>query len=45
MSKHYSDFYFLDCLHSFRTKTKLESHKRVLEIKDFCNVLMFSEEY
>ena len=38
-SKHYGDFYCLNCLHSFRTKNKLESHKRVCENKDFCNVI------
>ena len=26
-SKHKVSFYFLNCLHSFRTKNKLESHK------------------
>ena len=38
-SKHYSDFYWLNCLHSFRTKTNLGSHKKVCENKDFfkCN--------
>ena len=43
-SKHYGDFYCLDCLHSFRTKNKLELHKRVCENKDFCNVIMPSED-
>ena len=44
MSKHYSDFYSLNCLHSFRTKSKLESRKRICEIKDFCNVIMPFED-
>ena len=44
MSKHYSDFYCVNCLHSFRTKNKLESFKRVCENKDFCNVIMPSDE-
>ena len=39
-SKHYGDFYSLNCLHSFRTKNKLEYHKRVCENKDFCKVIM-----
>ena len=26
-SKHYGEFYCLNCLHSFRIKSKLESHK------------------
>ena len=43
-SKNNGDFYCLNCLHSFRTKIKLESHKRVCESKDFCNVIMTSED-
>ena len=39
-SKHYGDFFCLTCLHSFRTKNKLQLHKRVCENKDFCNVIM-----
>ena len=35
-----SDFYCLNCLHSSRTKNKLESHKKVCENQDFCNVIM-----
>ena len=30
----------MNCLHSFRTKNKLELHKRVCENKDFCNVII-----
>ena len=37
-------FYCLNCLHSFRTKNKLESLKRICENKDFCNIIMSSEE-
>ena len=33
-------FYCLSCLYSFRTKNKLESHKKVYENKDFCSVIM-----
>ena len=33
----------MNCLYSFRTKNKLESHKRVCENKDFCNIIMPSE--
>ena len=43
-SKHCSDFYFENCLHSFRTKNKFESHKMLSENKDFCNVIMPSED-
>ena len=38
-SKHYGDFYSLNCLHSFPTNKKHESHQKVFEIKDFCNIL------
>ena len=38
------DFYFLNCLHSFRTKHKLESCKKVCKNKGFCNVIMFFED-
>ena len=43
-SKNNGDFYCLNCLHSFRTKNKLLSHKNVFENKDFCNILMPSED-
>ena len=38
------DFYCLNCLHSFKTKNKLELHKKVCENKDFCYVIMLSED-
>ena len=34
----------MNCLHSFRTKHKLVSHKKVCENKDFCNVNMPSRD-
>ena len=34
----------MNCIDSFRTKKKLESHKRVCENKDFCNLITVSEE-
>ena len=37
-------FYCLNCPHSFKTKIKLESHKKVYENKIFCNVVMPSED-
>ena len=43
-SKHHDWFYCLNCLHSFATEKKLESHKNVCENKDFCNVIMLSED-
>ena len=42
-SKHYGDFYCLNCLHSFRTENKLNHIKIVCENKDFCNVVLSSE--
>ena len=42
-SKNNKNFYCLICLHFFRTKSKLESHKNVCE-NNFCNVIMPSEE-
>ena len=36
-SKHHGDFYYLNCLHSFATENKRESHKKACENKDFCN--------
>ena len=41
--KNNGDFYCLNYLHSFRTKNKLESHKRAYENKDLCNVNMPSD--
>ena len=43
-SKHDSAFSCLNCLHSFRAKSKLESHEKVCESKDFCDVVINSEE-
>ena len=43
-SKHYGNFYCMNCLYSFRTKNKLELHKTVCENKDFCRVIMPSED-
>ena len=34
----------LNCVHSFRTKSKLESHKKVCENKTFYSVVMPSNE-
>ena len=43
-SNNHGHFYCLNCLHSFVTEKKLESHKKVCENKDFCNVIMPSED-
>ena len=44
-SKHYGDFYLSDCLHSFKTRKKLELHKKVCQNKDFCNIIMPFEDF
>ena len=44
ISTNNDDFYCLNCLHFFKIKNKLELHKKVCENKDFCNVIMPSEE-
>ena len=45
MSKRNGDYYCLNCLHSFRTKNKLESQKKKkCENIDYCNVVMPSED-
>ena len=43
-TKNHGDFYCRNCFHSFTTKNELQSHKRVCENKDFCNVIMPSED-
>ena len=43
-SKHNGDFYCVNCLDSFATESKPESHKKACENKDFCNVAMPSED-
>ena len=42
-SKHHSDFYYFSFLHSFVTKRKYESSKKVCGNKDFCNIILLSE--
>ena len=39
-STHEKDFYCLNCFHSYRTKSKLESHKNTCENHDYCHVKM-----
>ena len=36
-SIHEKDFYCLNCFHSYRTKNKLESHKKICESHDYCH--------
>ena len=39
-SNHKEDFYYLNCFHSYRTKNKLESPKKICENCDYCRVEM-----
>ena len=38
------DFYCLNCFHAYRTKTKLETHKKICENHDYCHVEMPNED-
>ena len=39
-SNHNDDFYYLNCLHSYRTKSKLKKHEKICKNNDFCNLKM-----
>ena len=39
-STYKEDFYYLNCFHSYRTKNKLEAHKKICENHNYCNVEM-----
>ena len=39
-SNHKEEFYCLNCFHSYRTKNKLEAHKKICENHDYCSVEM-----
>ena len=39
-SSHKEDFYCLNCFYSYRTKNKLEAHKKICENHDYCHVDM-----
>ena len=39
-STHEKDFYCLNCFHCYRTKNKLESHKKICANHDYCHVEM-----
>ena len=43
-SKFCGNFYCLICFHSLRIKSKLELHKKVCQNKDFCNLIIPSED-
>ena len=42
-SNHCGDFYCLKCFRSYRTKSKLELHKKICENRDYCHVEMPTE--
>ena len=39
-SNHDGDFHCLNCFHSYRTKNKLEAHKKICGNRDYCHVEM-----
>ena len=39
-SNHNGDFYCLNCLHSYRTKSKLKKHQKISKNHDFCHLKM-----
>ena len=39
-STHKEDFYCLNCFHFYRTRNKLEAHKKICENHDYCHVEM-----
>ena len=43
-SKDHGDFYYLNCLHSFRTENKLRSCEKICKNKDFCGIVLPSEK-
>ena len=43
-SNYKEDFYCLNCFHSYSTKNKLESHKKVCENRNYCNLEMPNED-
>ena len=43
-SKHHSDFYCLNCLHSFKTESKLKFHEKVFKSKDLFGIVIPSKK-
>ena len=39
-SNHSGDFYCLNCFHSYRTKNKLDAHKKICENHEYCHIEM-----
>ena len=42
-SNHDSEFYCLNCFHSYTTEKKLKKHQRICKYNDFCHVKMPDE--
>ena len=42
---HNGDFYCLNCLHSYRTKSILKKHEKICKNHDFCNLKMPNARY
>ena len=43
-SNHNGDFYCLNCLHSYRMKSKLKKHEKICKNHDFCHLKMCDAE-
>ena len=43
-SNHNSDYYCLNCFHSYRTEYKLNVHKKICENHEYCNIEMPSPD-
>ena len=41
-SKNVGNFYYLNCLRSFKTKNKFQCQKELCQNKEFCNVAVLS---
>ena len=42
-SNHDGDFYYMNCLHSFRTNNRLKEHERLCESHKPCELIMLNE--
>ena len=42
-SKHKDEFYCLNWPHSFRAENKLKSYEKVFKNKDFCEIILSSQ--
>ena len=44
ITSNHGDFFCLTCFYYFATENNCESHKKLYENKEFCNVVMSSED-